>query len=63
MILFTCNDYAWHGNPEQAKCPKNSKRIFVTISYLSENYDDMNKRQKAFLYKDRTTLMIKTKID
>lgn len=48
MVLFTCNDYAWHGNPEPAQCPDNTKRIFVTISYLSENYDDKNKRQKAF---------------
>lgn len=47
MIMFTCNDYSWHGNPEPAKCPENSKRIFVTISYLSENYSDLNKRQKA----------------
>jgi Rps23 Pro-64 3,4-dihydroxylase Tpa1-like proline 4-hydroxylase len=48
IILFTCNDYAWHGNPEPAHCPEGSKRIFVTISYLSENYEDLNKRQKAY---------------
>jgi Rps23 Pro-64 3,4-dihydroxylase Tpa1-like proline 4-hydroxylase len=48
MIIFTCNDYAWHGNPEPARCPEDSKRIFVTISYLSENYEDQNKRQKAY---------------
>jgi hypothetical protein len=48
MIMFTCNDYSWHGNPEPAKCPDDSKRIFITISYLSENYEDKNKRQKAF---------------
>jgi hypothetical protein len=48
MIMFTCNDCAWHGNPEPAKCPEDSKRIFVTISYLSENYEDKNKRQKAY---------------
>lgn len=48
MVLFTCNDYAWHGNPEPANCPNNSTRIFVTISYLSENYEDKNKRQKAY---------------
>lgn len=48
MIVFTCNDYAWHGNPDPAKCPEDSKRIFVTISYLSENYEDKNKRQKAY---------------
>lgn len=48
LIIFTCNDYAWHGNPEPAQCPEDSKRIFVTISYLSENYEDLNKRQKAY---------------
>lgn len=48
MIVFTCNDYSWHGNPEPAVCPENSKRIFVTISYLSENREDANKRSKAY---------------
>jgi hypothetical protein len=48
MVMFTCNDYAWHGNPESATCPSESKRIFVTISYLSENFEDENKRVKAF---------------
>lgn len=48
LILFECNDYAWHGNPEPAKGPQESKRIFVTLSYLSENYKDDNKRKKAF---------------
>lgn len=48
MVLFTCNDYSWHGNPEPADCPDDAKRIFITISYLSENYEDKNKRQKAY---------------
>jgi hypothetical protein len=48
LILFTCNDYAWHGNPEPAICPLESKRIFITLSYLSENFEDKNKRMKAF---------------
>lgn len=52
MILFTCNDYSWHGNPERAVCPSNSQRIFITISYLSNNLDDLNKRVKA-LFIDR----------
>ena len=47
LVLFTCNDYAWHGNPEPVSAPKEAKRIFITISYLSENYEDMNKRMKA----------------
>jgi hypothetical protein len=48
MIMFTCDDYAWHGNPDPAKCPEDSKRIFITISYLSENYNYLNKRYKAY---------------
>lgn len=48
LVLFTCNDYAWHGNPEPATCPPGSKRIFITLSYLSENTADKNKRKKAF---------------
>lgn len=51
MVLFINNDYSWHGNPTPSKCPYDSKRIFVTISYLSDNYDDKNKRQKAFFIK------------
>lgn len=48
FILFTCNDYSWHGNPVPCCGPDEAKRIFVTISYLSENYEDQNKRVKAF---------------
>jgi len=48
LVLFTCNDYSWHGNPEPANCPDTSKRIFITLSYLSENFEDQNKRMKAF---------------
>jgi len=47
LIVFTCNDYAWHGNPEPCKSSNESKRIFVTISYLSENFEDENKKVKA----------------
>lgn len=54
MVLFTCNDYAWHGNPEYADCPDGSYRIFLTISYLSEDYDDTNKRVKAYFVKRPT---------
>ena len=47
LIIFTCNDMAWHGNPEPVVGPMEAKRIFITISYLSENYSDQNKRMKA----------------
>lgn len=48
MIVFTCNDFSWHGNPQPAMCPINSQRIFVTLSYLSTHMTDQNKRKKAF---------------
>lgn len=48
LIIFNCDDYSWHGNPEPAQCPPESKRIFITLSYLSENDKDENKRTKAF---------------
>jgi hypothetical protein len=51
LILFTCNDYAWHGNPEPIQGPDSARRIFITMSYLSENYDDLNKRVKAYFVK------------
>jgi hypothetical protein len=47
-IIFTCNDYAWHGNPVSAECPSDASRIFVTISYLSDEHRDTNKRAKAY---------------
>ena len=48
LIIFTCDDYSWHGNPEPANCPKDAKRIFVTLSYLSNNKNFENHRQKAY---------------
>jgi Rps23 Pro-64 3,4-dihydroxylase Tpa1-like proline 4-hydroxylase len=48
MIMFTCDDYSWHGNPTPVVCPATSRRIFLTISYLSKNCSDENKRTKAF---------------
>lgn len=48
LVLFSCNDYSWHGNPEAVKCKNGEVRIFLTISYLSENYGDLNKKVKAF---------------
>jgi hypothetical protein len=51
LLSFECNDYAWHGNPHPVNCKNGEKRIFLTISYVSEKYDDLNKRQKAFFVK------------
>jgi hypothetical protein len=48
MIMFTCNDYSWHGNPVPVHSNGDAHRIFVTISYLSNNFEDQNKRTKAF---------------
>ena len=51
LLLFTNNDYSWHGNPEPATCDEDSSRIFITISYLSKQFRDENKRVKAFFIK------------
>lgn len=49
LIIFTCDDYSWHGNPEPVVSQDpSSRRIFVTLSYLSHDYEDENKRQKAY---------------
>jgi hypothetical protein len=47
LVLFNCNDVSWHGNPEPACGPAEAKRIFITISYLSDNTIDQNKKVKA----------------
>lgn len=47
MILFICNDYSWHGNPNKIICKNGENRIFLTLSYLSETYYE-NDRVKAF---------------
>jgi Rps23 Pro-64 3,4-dihydroxylase Tpa1-like proline 4-hydroxylase len=51
LVVFTNNDVSWHGNPEPATCPPDAKRIFLTISYLSETTADQNKRVKALFIK------------
>ena len=48
LIVFTCDDYSWHGNPVPQHGSDDSKRIFITMSYLSDNYDYENKKCKAF---------------
>jgi len=48
LIIFDNNDYSWHGSPEPIKCNNDEKRIFLTLSYLSENHNYDNKRKKAF---------------
>lgn len=50
-LIFTNNDYSWHGNPIPVSGQTNSKRIFITISYLSENISDINRRVKALFIK------------
>jgi hypothetical protein len=48
MIFFENNDFSWHGNPSQINIKNGENRIFFTLSYLSENQGNINKRQKAF---------------
>ena len=49
--IISTNDYAWHGNPLQINCKNGEKRIFLTLSYVSEQYVDLNKKEKAFFVK------------
>ena len=51
LVIFTNDDYSWHGNPIPVKCKNNEKRIFITLSYLSDEKKDSNKKQKAFFIK------------
>jgi|LakMenEpi03Aug12_release.lakeMendotaPanAssembly.Ray.scaffolds.fasta_scaffold557211_1 Rps23 Pro-64 3,4-dihydroxylase Tpa1-like proline 4-hydroxylase len=51
MILFTCTDKAWHGNPEPLQADGNTKRIFITISYLSDDLSLTNTYKKALFVK------------
>ena len=51
LILFECNDYAWHGNPIPVNCKNGEQRIFLTLSYISDQYTDLNKKEKAFFIK------------
>ena len=51
LVMFECNDYAWHGNPTPVVCKNGETRIFVTLSYVSEQYTDLNKKEKAFFVK------------
>lgn len=48
-IIFTNTDNSWHGNPEPSHGTPDAKRIFLTISYLSDQEDHFkNKRTRAF---------------
>jgi Rps23 Pro-64 3,4-dihydroxylase Tpa1-like proline 4-hydroxylase len=48
-LIFTCNDFAWHGVSEESpEKPDDAIRIFLTLSYMSENFEDSNKRTRAF---------------
>lgn len=51
LILFENNDFSWHGNPIPVICKNGEKRFFVTVSYVSEQYHDLNKKEKAFFVK------------
>lgn len=53
LIIFNNTNNAWHGNPEPVKCNNNSIRIFLTLSYLSNEYNFPydNKFKKAFFIK------------
>jgi len=48
-IFFTNTDNSWHGNPSPTQGTHLSSRVFLTISYLSDNLDAFeNRRSRAF---------------
>jgi len=47
-LIFNCDDYAWHGVSDEKAKPADAIRIFLTLSYMSENYNDLNKKTRAF---------------
>lgn len=51
LILFTNTDTAWHGNPEPLETDGNTKRIFITLSYLSDDIRLTNTYKKALFIK------------
>ena len=52
-IIFENNDNSWHGAPEPCICKNNEKRIFLTLSYLSDEKSNLfeNERRKAYFVK------------
>jgi UDP-N-acetylglucosamine 4,6-dehydratase len=52
LVLFTCDDYSWHGNPESVEVKDDERRLLITLSYVSDNNKNnkrmLNQRQKAF---------------
>ena len=51
LVLFTNTDTAWHGNPTPLNAPASTKRIFITISYLSDDTSLINTNKKAYFIK------------
>ena len=51
LVLFTNTDTAWHGNPTPLNAPPSTKRIFITISYLSDDTSLINTNKKAYFIK------------
>ena len=53
LIIFSNTNIVWHGNPIPVNSKNGETRIFLTLSYLSENHLEnyTNIRQKAFFVK------------
>ena len=47
LILFECNDFSWHGNPRPVVCNSDEIRIFVTMSYMSDDPENKNQNRRA----------------
>ena len=47
LVIFDNTDNSWHGNPHPVICNDSETRIFLTLSYLSNNHNYNNKKLKA----------------
>ncbi len=49
LVLFTNTDNSWHGNPNPVAYDNpDARRIFITLSYLSNSDEYNNKKKKAY---------------
>jgi Rps23 Pro-64 3,4-dihydroxylase Tpa1-like proline 4-hydroxylase len=54
LVVFECHDKSWHGSVEKCIVNSDEKRIFLTVSYLCDNFTDTNftnNRYKALFVK------------
>lgn len=48
LVAFECTPDTWHGSPKPTVCKNNEKRIFVTVSFLSDQTPDTLREKALF---------------